>query len=332
MPTEGRLRAPVYILLATCQGVHFLDELLISLRAQTDPDWVVLVSDDASTDRSAEIVMRHAAEDSRVVMLEPCPHRIGIRENFGRLMLAALERGAALFALCDQDDIWLPTKIGRLRAAVQSCNSASASAQPVLAYADLRLIDEEGLELAPSHFRHAGADCVRTGVGPWLLAHNLIPGCAIVGNRALLELAVPFPPAIHHHDWWLLVLAAAAGRVVAVDAVLTEYRQHGANAIGAAGPWRRACRFVTGFRAQLRRAREQYALALAQADALVERMGERTEHSLDPAWSEWVAAARTGLGGERSFTRLRAVLRGPVRRLGLARNVLMLAVATLPRA
>lgn len=332
MPTEGRLRAPVYILLATCQGAHFLDQLLISLRAQTDPDLVVLVSDDASTDRSAEIVMRHSADDSRVVMLEPCPHRIGIRKNFGRLMVAALERGASLFALCDQDDVWMPTKIERLREAVQPRSSPSASAQPVLAYADLRLIDEEGLELAPSHFRHAGADCVRTGVSPWLLAHNLIPGCTIVGNRALLELAVPLPPAIRHHDWWLLVLAAAAGKVVAVDAVLTAYRQHGANAIGAAGPWRRAWRFVIGFRSELHRAREQYTLALAQVDALVERVGERAEHSLDPAWLEWVAATRSGLGGDRCITRVRAVLRGPVRRIGFARNVLMLAVAALPRA
>jgi len=332
VPTEGRVPEPVYILLATCQGAQFLDELLTSIRAQTDSDWITLVSDDASMDGSVEIVLRHAADDSRIVLLDPCLHRLGIRENFGRLLEAALQRDASLFALCDQDDVWMPTKIERLREAVEPRNGPTASAQPVVAYADLRLIDEAGLEIAPSHFRHAGADCVRRGVGPWLLAHNLIPGCTIVGNRALLELAVPLPPAIHHHDWWLLILAAAAGRVVAVDAVLTEYRQHRANAIGAAGPWRRAWRFVTGFRSQLRRARQQYALALAQAEALVERTGERAEQRLDPGWSQWIAATRRGLGGDRWVTRVGAVLRGPVRRLGFARNLLMLAVATLPRA
>jgi hypothetical protein len=59
-------------------------------------------------------------------------------------------------------------------------------------------------------------------------------------NRALLDLALPFPPGISIHDWWLALIAAAAGDVVTLDEPTVRYRMHGANVIGAKRvEWRR---------------------------------------------------------------------------------------------
>lgn len=326
--SERPQSAPVWILLATFNGARFLPELMASLFAQTDSDWIVLASDDASEDRTPELLRDYAARDRRIVLLPPVAGRLGACANFERLLQAALEVGAGWFALCDQDDVWYVEKLAAMRAAL--LNPLFDAAVPMLAYADLALIDDEGRCLAPSHFGHAGVPQVRTGVDVWLLAHNLVPGCAMLGNRALLELALPLPAQVRHHDWWLLLVAAAAGEVRAVDAVLTGYRQHSGNLIGAASPMRRAWAFVSHFAERFDAARRQYALAVAQDRALLERSAQRVGPTLNPRWARLAACACAQLGSARCRTRVAAVLGGPVRRLGMARNLLMLVAAACP--
>lgn len=314
---------PFCILLATCNGARFLPALLDSLGAQTDRDWIALVRDDGSADETPAILEAFAARDARLSMVGGEPGRLGIRDNFGRLLESARARECGYFALCDQDDVWQPDKIARMRAALAEGEARHGASTPLLAYADLALIDPAGRIIAGSHFARAGAASVRTGVDSWLLAHNLVPGCAMVGNRALLDLAMPFPPPVFHHDWWLVLVAAAAGHVIAVDAVLTGYRQHAGNAIGAASPLRRATSFLYRLGPSLADARTQYDRAVAQASALLDRLG-------DSGHAEWRLAALAvcdGLGARRACERIKAVVTGPVRRYGLARNVLMLAVS-----
>lgn len=324
---SGGEASAVHILVATCEGAAFLDAQLSSIRAQTETNWIALISDDASTDGTMAIILRHAAEDCRIVVLPPFLARRGVRANFSRLMQTALARDAGMFAFCDQDDLWHPEKIAQLRAALASAMYL-APTQPVLVYSDLSLIDRHGVLLADSHFEHAGASEARRGVGAWLLAHNVVPGCAMSGNRALLEKVYPIPDRVVHHDWWVLLVAAATGRVIAVDSVLTAYRQHGANAIGAMGPWRSIRRFFAAFPSQLGAARRQYALAIAQAEALISLAD--TEQEGNQAFLDWARRVRDELGASSPIRRVSAAMNGPVRRIGFARNVLFVAMAALP--
>lgn len=322
--------APIWILLASCNGERFLPTLLASLRAQTDGNWKLLAADDASDDGTKALLRAAAASDSRIDILDSAPgmtsDRLGACANFGRLLQAAQAAGAQCFALCDQDDVWQADKLVRMRAALDAGTARFGAATPLLAYADLRLVDAAGRSLGASHFGRAGAPQVRAGVDTWLLAHNLIPGCAMVGNRALLQAALPLSAAIRHHDWWLLLLAASTGEVLAVDAELTDYRQHGANLIGAAAPHVRAAAFVPQFAARSAAARAQYWLAVAQAAALLERARARSL-LLHPKWEAGARSVRDRLGNARRLQRLCAAIRGPVQRIGFARRMLMRACA-----
>lgn len=317
---------PIFILLATFNGERFLVEQLESLLAQRDGNWIALIRDDGSRDQTLAIVQRYAATDARFVLLEPSVESQGACANFACLLEAAHRRGAELFALCDQDDVWHVDKLGRMRAVLEEAASRHAAATPLLAYADLSLIGETGHMLAASHFAHARAAQVGRGVGTWLLLHNLVPGCAMAGNRALLDLALPLPAGVGHHDWWLISLAAMTGEVLAVDAVLTAYRQHRHNAVGALSPLRRLLRFATAFRAELARARKQYWLAPAQAAALLARISEHGFRGR-ARWGGEADVVLAGLGAACRLRRIRGVVRGPVRRLGFSRNVLMLIAA-----
>lgn len=317
--------APIWILLATFNGERFLPALLASLSAQTDDNWKLLVSDDASTDGTMAQLRSFAATDARMEILAAADGPLGACANFARLLQAALAAGAAFFALCDQDDVWHADKLARMRSELADGDPT----MPMLVYADLNLVDVGGNGLGESHFSRAGTPQVRAGVDTWLFAHNLVPGCAMAGNRALLELALPVPVAIHHHDWWLLLVAAATGKVRAVDDELTDYRQHGGNLIGAASPLRRALAFVPHFSARVAAARAQYWLAVDQADVLLTRAQER-QASLYEKWRRAAKAACDRLGDSRRGVRLRAALFGPVQRLGVGRKLLM-AAAAVPR-
>lgn len=322
-------RPPIHILLATYNGGRFLVPLLDSVLAQTDPEWILFCRDDGSSDGTPALLRRYAARDRRIVLLETDSGRLGICANFARLMTAARIAGAALFALCDQDDVWRPQKVARLRAALDDGERRIGAGVPLLAYADLALVDAGGKQLAPSHFMHAGAVAVRRGVGSWLLAHNLIPGCAMAANRALLDLALPMPLSEVHHDWWLAVLAAATGEVIAIDEVLTDYRQHGGNAIGAASPAWRMLDFLQHVGDRTDRGRRQYMIAVTQARELLRRVQRRPGALASPAWVANAHAVCEGLGAPHRTARALAVLCGPVRRLGFSRNVLMFMLSLL---
>src|SRR3954454_14130106 len=122
-------------LIAICMATFDPDPELFraqvdSIRAQTDGDWICLISDDCShPDRFAEIE-RVVEGDARFVVSRS-PRRLGFYRNFERaLELAPPEAG--LVALADQDDLWHPDKLQALRAGLGRAQ---------LIYSDQRIVD-----------------------------------------------------------------------------------------------------------------------------------------------------------------------------------------------
>lgn len=312
-------RIPVlYILLAAYRGERFLSDLLDSLLGQSDPHWRLLVSDDGSDDDTLSILHRYAAVDARIIIVERPSVRLGATANFGFLLHNFLALGGEWFALCDQDDIWRPYKIERLRSTMQDYIAAP---EPYLAFSDLNWIDEHGRQLAPSHFAATAVGQPGKAATVFALLHNLVPGCAMVGNRALARQALPFPECIAHHDWWLLTLAAAGGKVLIVNEALICYRQHGGNLIGASTARRRIVDLLTHPTRLVRHARVQYWGAIAQGKALHKRLGSE---QLASSWREALAVLETGLAAPSRWRRMRTIMSGALARYGFARRVFML--------
>lgn len=321
---SDQLIQPVHILLASYEGARFLPNQLASIVRQTDPNWRLLARDDGSHDETLALLREAAAADPRIRVLEDAAGRLGSSGNFFRLMQAAQDEGAAYFALCDQDDVWHPDKLATLRAMLLQAEAAdgASGARPCLVYSDLRWIDSTGSEIAGSHF---GASC---GAMPdadhrWLMAMNLIPGCAMLGNRALLERAL-MRTNVAHHDWWLALVAAATGELERVDRALVDYRLHDANAIGARSLLARCIGLLHSPFAQLARGHQVHWAAVANARAL---LSVTTPDRLNAGWSADLSAVAAGLGSSDRLIRLRSALLGPARRVGVARRILALAAA-----
>lgn len=89
---------PVY------HGENFLDETLAALRAQDYPNLEIVVCDNASTDRTADIVRKHAAEDPRVHLIVN-EANIGAAPNYNKVF--QVSRGE-YFAWNAHDDLSSP--------------------------------------------------------------------------------------------------------------------------------------------------------------------------------------------------------------------------------
>lgn len=229
----------VSVALCTYNGARFIEEQIRSICAQTLPPHEIVLSDDASRDDCIAVAQRaheacaRAGHDGtmrpslRILRNEPA---LGVTRNFEQAVQACT---GDYIALCDQDDIWHPEKLARLVDALESGN------RPSLVHADARLVDSQGRPLGATLFGSlavspAELDQVHRGHAfEVLLRRNLVTGATTVFRRTLLKQALPFPPG-WLHDEWLGLVAAAQGGVDLVEWCCIDYRQHGANQVGAA--------------------------------------------------------------------------------------------------
>jgi hypothetical protein len=260
--------------IAVCLAVHrpdpvLLERQLASLDAQQEVTWTLVRHDDA------EGVGSYAAFEQA---------------------LALAPAGVAFVAPCDQDDVWHPDKLRVLRDAL--------AGGALLAYGDQRIVRTDGSVVSPTYWgtRQNGCDALEE-----LLLTNTVSGAASLVRHEVLDIALPFPPALlgSFHDHWLAVCALALGEIAYVDRPVMDYVQHDGNVVGHAERPRRADRTGDGaWRDRARRDHERHVQRPALfARTLLERAGPR----MTPAKRQ--AAERVAAGD----ARLGALLAGAVR-------------------
>jgi glycosyltransferase involved in cell wall biosynthesis len=224
---SGAKGKSVAIAMGLYNGASHLDEQLASIAAQEHTDWSLVISDDLSTDTGADQVRTFAKGQGqgRVTLVEG-PGK-GFAQNFLSLLRHPSTRQSSHVALCDQDDKWLPMRLGRGLDALQGFGD-----RPALYCARTLVCDEDlnPLHISPKWSR------------PFSLANamvqNVASGNTIMLNRAMADMAADAAPAaqtagIAAHDWWLYQLACASGaKIVQDEKPVLMYRQHGRNTMG----------------------------------------------------------------------------------------------------
>ena len=97
----------VSIITPTFNSERFIAETILSVQAQTYKDWEMIIVDDCSTDRTAEIVASFQEKDSRIKYLYNSTNK---GSAFSR-NLALQEAKGKWIAFLDSDDLWHPEKI-----------------------------------------------------------------------------------------------------------------------------------------------------------------------------------------------------------------------------
>ena len=97
----------VSIITPTFNSERFIAETILSVQAQTYKDWEIIIVDDCSTDRTAEIVASFQEKDSRIKYLYNSTNK---GSAFSR-NLALQEAKGKWIAFLDSDDLWHPEKL-----------------------------------------------------------------------------------------------------------------------------------------------------------------------------------------------------------------------------
>jgi len=223
--------AAIEVVLPTYNGVAYVEAQLASIHAQTLRPERVLLRDDGSRDGTEALIRQLQERYGAWLQVLPADGNLGCTANVNRLLQATT---APYVALADQDDLWLPHKLGRSLALMQQLEASRGSTTPMLVHGDLELVDADGERMGCSYHQRQRLDPQRCAPVDLALT-NVVTGCTALLNRALLHKALPIPPEALMHDWWLALVASAFGEIALVKAPGVLYRQHGSNVLGAQG-------------------------------------------------------------------------------------------------
>jgi glycosyltransferase involved in cell wall biosynthesis len=204
------IQVTVSIVIPCFNHARYLRDAIDSCLEQAWPGLEVIVVDDGSTDDSAAVARRYPS----VTLVQQSNRGLAAARNAG---LAAC-RGAIVVFL-DADDRLLP---GAVAAAVRAFDGRPDAAVVI---GRCRLVDADG------HPLPTNLPCVRERYYEELLRHNFIwmPGMAAF-RRGIFDSVGTFDSRVNasaDYDMYLRIARRAA--IATHDAVVADYRQHGAN-------------------------------------------------------------------------------------------------------
>jgi len=272
----SEIRPRVLVLMATYNGADWLPEQLTSILNQKDVDLTVQVRDDASSDRTCEII-RDVAAAAPLSLSAASSGSGSAGSNFRSLMKEADASDFDYIALADQDDIWLSDKLIR---AIDSLKRNGAEGYSSAVEAFWPNGHTAAIVQSPATTR---ADFLFEGAGQ---------GCTFVLTQYLFQKVRTFLVSnsedcerLHYHDWLIYLVARANGMSWIFDPRPSmRYRQHGGNEIGARGGFtavkRRLALIRNGwYLRQIQAAARLYCLLGARekvAQAIAERFSQVT--------------------------------------------------------
>ena len=208
----------ISVVIATYNGIEFIEEQLNSIKNQTRQADEVLIRDDGSTDGTCEFLKKYI-EDNKLLSwtLNLNEENLGYRRNFIQLLKDS--SGDVIF-LSDQDDIWNPVKLHEMTNEMEKNK-------------DIYLLSSDYTPFSNSNLSHSvpGYKGVRKGNTDWIdyRAKNagvLRPGHGYAIRRELLPYAFRFfdyDKAVSH-DAALQFTSGLLGKMYNYPYSMDDYR------------------------------------------------------------------------------------------------------------
>lgn len=203
--------ANISIALCTFNAGNYLTILLDSLLNQILPPTEIVVCDDGSTDSTKQILASYQDKYPQLFSLHFNEVNLGYIKNFEQCINLCK---SAYIAIADHDDIWKPTKLEKLYAAIGDGYLVYSDSQFMSSTGDIldrKLTSQYNFISKPNPKSFIFSNCV------W--GHT----CMI--KKDLIDSALPIPSNAPY-DIWLGFIAANVSYISYVDEPLTLWRQH----------------------------------------------------------------------------------------------------------
>lgn len=199
----------ISICLATYNGSHYLLNQIESILVQLKLGDELIVSDDGSTDETLTLL---ATYENRIKIIAHA--RIGgVVANFERVLASAQ---GDVIVLADQDDVWLPGRLDRIRKEIENADVLLLNA---------KIVDENLNDSGTTLFNVIG---IRIGFRVNFVKNGFV-GCCMAFRKDVLKIALPFPPNLPWHDWYIGLIGELFFRVKRIEEPYLLYRRHGHN-------------------------------------------------------------------------------------------------------
>ncbi|MBQ6559507.1 MAG: glycosyltransferase family 2 protein [Erysipelotrichaceae bacterium] len=210
------------VLMSTYNGEKYLAQQLDSLLNQTLKPDRILIRDDGSNDGTIDILEAYSEKNKCISYYRG--NNLGAGRSFWELIKTCEE--ADYYALCDQDDVWMPEKLEKAIAALKQEDEDQA-----LLYCSKFTLTDENLNPIDSKV----SSLYNFSDFPHALLYHTAPGCTFVFNHAAREKLLPYDVDQEYfviHDALIHKVVTMFGRMILDEHSYLYYRQHSNNEIG----------------------------------------------------------------------------------------------------
>lgn len=219
----------IAILLPIYNGELYLRELLESLLSQTCTDYNIYIRDDGSRDESHKIIENYAAKYNNIYIL-PFEKNYGARYSFLALMNSII---SDYYMFCDQDDIWLSTKIEETYNKMKE-EEIRFPFTPIVVHTDLKVVDSNLNTISESFWAFMGYNVSLPHSFEYICHFNDIIGCTMMINylakqscRGIMDLQ--FPDFMYYDNMICVMTAKDGGKIIPLKKQTIIYRRHNNN-------------------------------------------------------------------------------------------------------
>lgn len=210
----------VSVIISCYNGEKFIGEAIESVINQTYENWELIIVDDGSTDDSKNIVKSYLADD-RVNYLEHSKNR-GIAAARNTAIAAAKGRSIAFL---DQDDVWLPKKLGKQIEVLENDEKREIG----IVYSDAYLVDSN-LNIIGYNRANNYSDGSKKVIVKKMFKHKGINTCTILIRKECFDtLGLLDEDLFGTDDYDFLLRAAGSYGLEYLNEPLAKKRVHNRN-------------------------------------------------------------------------------------------------------
>ena len=207
--------------MATYNGEKYLRQQIESILIQLGPEDELIISDDASTDRTIEVI--NEIKDKRIHLLTFKRDKMDIlpvnlvTTNFENALKHA--KGDFIY-LADQDDVWCENKVACMQKALEEYDYVVSDCYITDSNLNIKYTTRFDGTVTINRFKALIAPT------PW-------QGSCAAFRRKVLEKALPFPKDLQSHDRWIGYIGSFMFKYTILYKPLIYYRRHDTNTSSA---------------------------------------------------------------------------------------------------
>lgn len=209
----------ISVMMPAYNAEKFISQALDSILLQDFNDFQIVVTDDASTDGTAEIIRSYQSRYPEQILAIFNPSNIGVTANCNLALEHCVGEYVSLFA---GDDVMLPGKFSKQVAYME------ADTDCVLCYHPVEIFDSDTDKTIFVTNQHQREDVFSTE--DLLLKGGIPGGCSIMVRRSAIPVGGYDSRLRTVSDWLFFLEISMQGKICKIDNVLARYRKHAGGA------------------------------------------------------------------------------------------------------